>query len=62
MIDKVEEMVTERLRDWQKYHKGELPAQILYYRDGVSEGELSNNAHLVYVADPSAESRTVRPS
>jgi hypothetical protein len=43
----------ERLSE--KYYKGELTDQICYYRDGVLEGEFSNNAHrFVYAANPCA--------
>jgi hypothetical protein len=38
MIDNVEEMVMERILDWKKNNDDKLPEQILYYRNGVSEG------------------------
>jgi eukaryotic translation initiation factor 2C len=40
MINEVEKMVTELLRYWQKYHGGRFPDQMLYYRDGVSDGSI----------------------
>ncbi|KAI0618030.1 Piwi domain-containing protein [Pyrenophora tritici-repentis] len=36
--ESVIEMVTERLHAWADFHKGQLPANIIYYRDGVSAG------------------------
>ncbi|KAI7708105.1 Piwi-domain-containing protein, partial [Hortaea werneckii] len=39
MVDGLEDMVIKRLELWQKYHKNELPAKIILYRDGVSEGQ-----------------------
>lgn len=38
VIDDMQQMVTERLKLWQKAHSG-LPERILYYRDGVSESQ-----------------------
>lgn len=32
-------MMTARLELWQKVKKGQLPQNILIYRDGVSEGQ-----------------------
>lgn len=39
IIDGARSMVTERLNDWADAHDKTLPAKILYYRDGVSEGQ-----------------------
>lgn len=50
MIEKLGEMVEERLHDWnaevrhkasQNYNQFDLPERILYYRDGVSESQYS---------------------
>lgn len=50
MIEKLGEMVEERLHDWnaevrnkasQNYSQYELPERIIYYRDGVSESQYS---------------------
>lgn len=32
-------MVVERIRDWVAVNRNQLPKKILYYRDGVSEGQ-----------------------
>lgn len=37
MIDNVESMVAERIKDWAKNNGWTLPKNIIYYRDGVSE-------------------------
>ena len=39
MIDKFEDMVHEILLGFQRFCKGHLPERIIYYRDGVSEGQ-----------------------
>ncbi|KAJ4341739.1 hypothetical protein N0V95_007131 [Ascochyta clinopodiicola] len=39
MIDDVESMVVERIKDWVVINKFRLPKNIIYYRDGVSEGQ-----------------------
>ncbi|KAK6433255.1 hypothetical protein LTR95_010564, partial [Oleoguttula sp. CCFEE 5521] len=39
MVNGLVEMVIERLRHWQKKHNNALPAKIIVYRDGVSEGQ-----------------------
>nr|OQO17912.1 hypothetical protein B0A51_15797 [Rachicladosporium sp. CCFEE 5018] len=39
MVNGLVEMVIERLRHWQKKHSNALPAKIIVYRDGVSEGQ-----------------------
>ncbi|KAI6658442.1 argonaute 2 [Oopsacas minuta] len=39
MIDKFEEMAYEILLGFQQFCKGHLPERIIYYRDGVSEGQ-----------------------
>lgn len=41
MIEELGEMVSERLAHWSTKHNGALPTQIIFYRDGVSEGEFS---------------------
>jgi hypothetical protein len=38
-IDKLWDMVKERLIDWADEHNGQLPKRILFYRDGVSESQ-----------------------
>ncbi|PVI04669.1 Piwi-domain-containing protein [Periconia macrospinosa] len=38
IIDEVEAMVVERLKDWC-LSRGKLPTNIIYYRDGVSSGQ-----------------------
>ncbi|KAL9005566.1 MAG: hypothetical protein Q9188_001658 [Gyalolechia gomerana] len=39
MIEKLDEMFGERLDLWRKHNQGGLPARIIIYRDGVSEGQ-----------------------
>ncbi|KAF2028677.1 Piwi-domain-containing protein [Setomelanomma holmii] len=40
IIDRVEDMVVERIKDWMlSTGSKEVPANIIYYRDGVSEGQ-----------------------
>jgi eukaryotic translation initiation factor 2C len=39
MINDVESMVLERIDDWSKSNGGALPKNIIYYRDGVSDGQ-----------------------
>lgn len=39
MIASLEEMMTERLHLWARKNGGAYPDHILFYRDGVSEGE-----------------------
>ncbi|OCL01970.1 stem cell self-renewal protein Piwi, partial [Glonium stellatum] len=39
IIDNLRDMVIERLRAWREANGGRLPSKILYYRDGVSEGQ-----------------------
>lgn len=39
MVDELEEMIIERLKLWQKRNKNLLPAKVIVYRDGVSEGQ-----------------------
>lgn len=39
MIDSVESMVVERITDWVTNNGDRLPKNIIYYRDGVSEGQ-----------------------
>ncbi|KAF2822216.1 hypothetical protein CC86DRAFT_425828 [Ophiobolus disseminans] len=39
IIQEFESMVAERIHDWATGHKNALPTQILYYRDGVDEGQ-----------------------
>ncbi|KAH7380394.1 Piwi domain-containing protein [Phaeosphaeria sp. MPI-PUGE-AT-0046c] len=41
IIQKLEEMVLERIKAWSANHSGELPSNILYYRDGVSDSQYS---------------------
>ncbi|KAF2122712.1 ribonuclease H-like domain-containing protein [Lophiotrema nucula] len=41
IITDVEDMVLERLADWADRHGGHFPQNILYYRDGVSDGQFS---------------------
>ena len=38
-IDKMWDMVKERLIDWAMQHERKLPRRILFYRDGVSESQ-----------------------
>jgi len=38
-ITELGDMVKERLIDWAKKHKQRLPANVLFYRDGVSESQ-----------------------
>lgn len=40
-IEYLKAMLCGRLRLWQKYNNGQLPQNILIYRDGVSEGQFS---------------------
>lgn len=39
MIDNVESMVVERIKDWVVGNNFQTPENIIYYRDGVSEGQ-----------------------
>ncbi|KAF1350777.1 Piwi domain-containing protein [Delphinella strobiligena] len=39
IIANLEDMVLERLRKYCDFNKGKLPSNILFYRDGVSEGQ-----------------------
>ena len=39
MIQNLKDMVRSRLRLWQERNKNDLPANILIYRDGVSDGQ-----------------------
>lgn len=39
MVDELEEMITERLKLWQKRNQQRLPTKVIVYRDGVSEGQ-----------------------
>lgn len=39
MIDNIEDMVVERIKDWIIINGFRLPKNIIYYRDGVSEGQ-----------------------
>ena len=39
MIDKFEDMAHEVLEGFREFCKGHLPERIIYYRDGVSEGQ-----------------------
>ncbi|KAF2643953.1 hypothetical protein P280DRAFT_514930 [Massarina eburnea CBS 473.64] len=39
VIQDVESMVVERIADWRKANNATWPKNILYYRDGVSEGQ-----------------------
>ncbi|UPX17281.1 uncharacterized protein EKO05_0007647 [Ascochyta rabiei] len=39
MIDDIESMIVERIKDWVVINKFRLPRNIIYYRDGVSEGQ-----------------------
>lgn len=41
IIQNMKDMVVERIRDWaeDRKNKKHLPTQILYYRDGVDEGQ-----------------------
>lgn len=36
-IQDVESMVVERIKEWFENNKRQLPRNILYYRDGVSD-------------------------
>lgn len=38
-IDKLHDMVKERLIDWAEKHNNRLPKRMLFYRDGVSESQ-----------------------
>jgi eukaryotic translation initiation factor 2C len=38
-IDALKHMVSERVSDWYLCHNNTLPANILYYRDGVSDSQ-----------------------
>lgn len=38
-VEFLQEMMCSRLRLWQKHNNGQLPQNILIYRDGVSEGQ-----------------------
>jgi eukaryotic translation initiation factor 2C len=39
MIDKVVEMVEERIKEWRDNNQTKFPMTIVYYRDGVSDGQ-----------------------
>ena len=39
MIDKCEDMAHELLQGFREFRKGHLPERIIYYRNGVSEGQ-----------------------
>ncbi|KAJ8105360.1 hypothetical protein OPT61_g10226 [Boeremia exigua] len=39
MVQELGEMITERLKLWQKRNQGRLPNKVIVYRDGVSEGQ-----------------------
>lgn len=39
MINKLDEMMLERLKDFQARNQNKLPSNIIFYRDGVSEGQ-----------------------
>jgi eukaryotic translation initiation factor 2C len=39
MIDKLDEMMIERIDDFKLKNQNKLPANIIFYRDGVSEGQ-----------------------
>ena len=39
MVQYLQDMVEERLKLWQKKNRNAFPANILVYRDGVSEGQ-----------------------
>ena len=41
MIDKFEDMAYEILQGFRQFCKGHLPERIIYYRDGVSEGQFT---------------------
>lgn len=40
MVDELTSMLTSRLVLWKKHNQGQLPENIILYRDGVSEGQL----------------------
>jgi len=48
MVEKLTELMVERLRLWQKKHKNELPKKIIMFRDGVSEGQFSKVLNTEY--------------
>lgn len=39
MIDRVESMVVDRIKDWVRNNKFRTPKNVIYYRDGVSEAQ-----------------------
>ncbi|KAK6358040.1 hypothetical protein TWF730_007394 [Orbilia blumenaviensis] len=39
MIEGLEDMVVERLTEYSRNNKGAVPSKVLFYRDGVSEGQ-----------------------
>ncbi|KAF3318931.1 hypothetical protein TWF173_005341 [Orbilia oligospora] len=39
MIEGLEQMVIERLEEYARHNKGAIPEKVLFYRDGVSEGQ-----------------------
>jgi len=41
MIETLEEMIVERLTDYYNHNQQKVPPMILFYRDGVSEGQYS---------------------
>ena len=41
MIEKFEDMFTEQIDSFKQFCKGHLPERIIYYRDGVSEGQFT---------------------
>ncbi|CCE61834.1 hypothetical protein TPHA_0B01610 [Tetrapisispora phaffii CBS 4417] len=41
IIKNIDEMFLNRLIAYQEHNKGKLPTKILYFRDGVSEGQLN---------------------
>ncbi|KAK6501309.1 hypothetical protein TWF481_009150 [Arthrobotrys musiformis] len=39
MIEGLKDMVVERLEEYARHNKGAVPEKVLFYRDGVSEGQ-----------------------
>jgi hypothetical protein len=39
MINDLDEMMLERLDDFKRHNQNKLPSNIIFYRDGVSEGQ-----------------------
>ncbi|KAK6347975.1 hypothetical protein TWF718_005795 [Orbilia javanica] len=39
MIEGLKEMVVERLEEYARHNRGAIPDKVLFYRDGVSEGQ-----------------------